>query len=77
MDNIKANHIDIHESVEIGDNVQINCDSIKIGEFGKIGNNVKIGGGSGVIKDIADNQIVMGYPAVSFKKFLKDNKDNE
>ena len=28
--------------VEIGDNVQINCDSIKIGEFGKIGNNVKI-----------------------------------
>jgi len=42
MNNIKANHIDIHESVEIGDNVQINCDSIKIGKFGKIGNNVKI-----------------------------------
>ena len=34
---IIANHIDIHESVEIGDNVQIHCDSIKIGEFGKIG----------------------------------------
>ena len=32
-----------------------------------IGNNVKIGGGSGVIKDIKDNQIVMGYPAVSLK----------
>ena len=36
MNNIKANYIDIHESVEIGDNVQINCDSIKIGKFGKI-----------------------------------------
>ena len=40
----------------------------------KIGNNVKIGGGSGVVKDIEDNQIVMGYPAVSLKKFLKKNK---
>ena len=39
---IIANHIDIHESVEIGENVQINCDSIKIGKFSKIGNNVKI-----------------------------------
>ena len=40
----------------------------------KIGNNVKIGGGSGVVKDIKDNQIVMGYPAVSIKEFLKKNK---
>ena len=37
----------------------------------KIGNNVKIGGGSGVVKDIEDNQIVMGYPAVPFKDFIK------
>ena len=42
MSKIKANKIDIHESVEIGENVQINCDSIKIGKFSKIGNNVKI-----------------------------------
>ena len=42
MSKIKANKIDIHESVEIGKNVQINCDSIKIGKFSKIGNNVKI-----------------------------------
>ena len=41
----------------------------------KIGNNVKIGGGSGVIKDIEDNQIVMGYPAVSFKDFIKNWKN--
>jgi acetyltransferase-like isoleucine patch superfamily enzyme len=39
---IIANHIDIHESVEIGNNVQIHCDTVKIGEFSKIGNGVKI-----------------------------------
>ena len=41
----------------------------------KIGNNVKIGGGSGVVKDIEDNKIVMGYPAVSLKDFLKKNNE--
>ena len=40
----------------------------------KIGNNVKIGGGSGVIKDIPDNSRVMGYPAKDLKEFIKDNK---
>ena len=40
----------------------------------KVGNNVKIGGGSGVIKDIADNSKVMGYPARDLKRFIKDNK---
>ena len=39
-----------------------------------IGNNVKIGGGSGVVKDIEDNQIVMGYPAMPIKNFLKNLK---
>ena len=33
-----------------------------------IGNNVQIGGGSGVIKDIPDNSKVMGYPAKDLKK---------
>ena len=40
----------------------------------KIGNNVKIGGGSGVVTDIQDNQIIMGYPAKKLKEFLKNNK---
>ena len=40
----------------------------------KIGNNVKIGGGSGVIRDIPDNTKVMGYPAKNFKNFLRENK---
>ena len=36
-----------------------------------IGNNVRIGGGSGVVKDIPDHTTVMGYPAVPLKDFLK------
>ena len=40
----------------------------------KIGNNVQIGGGSGVIKDIPDNTKVMGYPAKNLKNFLRENK---
>ena len=43
-------------------------------EFSKIGNNIKIGGGSGVIKDIPDNSRVMGYPAKDLKEFIKENK---
>ena len=35
---------------------------------------MKIGGGSGVVKDISDNQIVMGYPAVPIKDFLRNLK---
>ena len=40
----------------------------------RVGNNVEIGGGSGVIKDIPDNSKVMGYPAKSIREFLKDNR---
>ena len=40
----------------------------------KIGNNVHIGGGSGVIKDISDNTKVMGYPAKNLREFIKDNR---
>ena len=40
----------------------------------KIGNNIQIAGGSGVIKDIPDNSKVMGYPAKDLKKFIKDSK---
>ena len=40
----------------------------------KIGNNVQIGGGSGVINDIPDNTKVMGYPAKSLREFIKDKR---
>ena len=59
---------------KIGKNSFVGSNSTIIAPI-KIGNNVKIGGGSGVIKDIEDNQIVMGYPAVSFKDFIKNWKN--
>jgi UDP-3-O-[3-hydroxymyristoyl] glucosamine N-acyltransferase len=40
----------------------------------KIGNNVHIGGGSGVINDISDNTTVMGYPAKILREFIKNNR---
>ena len=40
----------------------------------KVGNNVEIGGGSGVIKNVPDNAKVMGYPAKNIREFLRDNK---
>ena len=39
-----------------------------------IGNNVKIGGGSGVVNNLPDESIVMGYPAVPLKEFLRKSK---
>jgi acetyltransferase-like isoleucine patch superfamily enzyme len=39
---IIADNIDIHDSVVIGDNVHIECKSVKIGKFSQIGNNIKI-----------------------------------
>ena len=42
MVDIKASNIDIHETVEIGNNVRITCDTIKLGKFCKIGDNVTI-----------------------------------
>ena len=33
MTDINANNIDIHETVEIGNNVRITCDTIKLGKF--------------------------------------------
>ena len=60
-------------STTLVDNVVIGCQAGISGHL-KIGNNVKIGGGSGVINDIPDNHQVMGYPAVSLKEFTKLRK---
>ena len=40
----------------------------------KIGNNVHIGGGSGVINNIEDNSKVMGYPAKNLRDFIRENR---
>ena len=67
-------------SLVIGDNnkireyVTINPGTIGDGSKTVIGNNVQIGGGSGVLKDIPDNTKVMGYPAKDLKNFIRENK---
>ena len=68
-----AGQVGFAGSSTIGNNVSIGGQAGISGHL-KIGNNVKIGGGSGVIKDIDDNEVVMGYPAISFKDFIKNWK---
>lgn len=46
----------------IGDNVSLGCNVIIIGGV-HIGNNVTIGAGAVVVKDVPDNAIVVGNPA--------------
>ena len=50
----------------IGDNVTINCHACSIGGV-NIGNNVIIGAGSVVVKDVPDNCVVAGNPAKIIK----------
>jgi len=40
----------------------------------RIGDNVDIAGGSGVIKSIPNNSKVMGYPAKNIREFLKESR---
>jgi UDP-3-O-[3-hydroxymyristoyl] glucosamine N-acyltransferase len=68
-----AGQVGFAGSSRIGNNVSIGGQAGISGHL-NIGNNVKIGGGSGVVKDIEDNQVVMGYPAISLKEFLKNQK---
>tara|TARA_B100001063_G_scaffold14127_2_gene10965 strand:+ start:2019 stop:2984 length:966 start_codon:yes stop_codon:yes gene_type:complete len=68
-----AGQVGFAGSSKIGNNVSIGGQAGISGHL-KIGNNVKIGGGSGVVKDIEDNKTVMGYPAVEFREFLKNQK---
>ena len=67
-----AGQVGFAGSSTIGNNVSIGGQAGISGHL-TIGNNVKIGGGSGVIKDIEDN-VVMGYPAIPFKDFVKIGK---
>src|SRR5690606_461799 len=51
----------------IGNNVDIGCNSVLIGEL-NIGDNVTIGAGSVVIRDIPSHSVAVGNPA----KVIKD-----
>ncbi len=68
-----AGQVGFAGSTVVGNNVSIGGQAGISGHL-KIGDNVKIGGGSGVVKDIESNQVVMGYPAVTFKEFIKKSK---
>ena len=70
-----AGQVGFAGSSKIGNKVSIGGQSGISGHL-NIGNNVRIGGGSGVVKDLKDNEVVMGYPAVSLKEFLKKNRNN-
>jgi len=65
--------VGIAGSSKIGNNCMIGGQAGISGHL-NIGNNVYIGGKSGVIKNISDNERVMGYPSKSIKNFLKDSK---
>ena len=68
-----AGQVGFAGSSSLGNNVVIGGQAGVSGHL-KIGSNVSIGGGSGVIKNIPDNSKVMGYPAINFKKFIKNWK---
>ena len=70
---IIAGQVGIAGSSIIGNNVKIGGQAGISGHL-IIGDNVEIAGGSGVIKSIADNSKVMGYPAKNIREFLKENK---
>jgi UDP-3-O-[3-hydroxymyristoyl] glucosamine N-acyltransferase len=70
---IIAGQVGIAGSVSIGNYVTIGGQAGISGHL-RIGNNVKVGGKSGVVKNIKDNQVVMGYPAKALRDFLKDNR---
>jgi len=57
-------------STKIGNNVLIGGQAGISGHL-NIGNNVMIGAKSGVIKNIDDNSVVAGFPAIDIKKWKK------
>jgi len=70
---IIAGQVGIAGSTTIGNNVTIGGQAGISGHL-TIGNNVKVGGKSGVVRNIKDNQVVMGYPAKPIRDFLRDKK---
>ena len=55
-------------STTIGNNVMIGGQAGLAGHI-KIGNNVKIAAKSGVTKNLKDNSVVAGFPAIDIKKW--------
>ncbi|MBC5773074.1 serine acetyltransferase [Pontibacter sp. KCTC 32443] len=64
------------DSPVLGNNVEVGCNVCIIGPV-KIGNNVKIGAGSVVVKDIPDNSVAVGNPAKVIKTFHPEQQTME
>ena len=60
-------------SATLGNFVQVGGQT-GIGGHIKISDNVKIAAKSGVIRDVSEGETVMGYPAISINKYLKNYK---
>ena len=71
-----AGQVGIAGSTIIGNNCMIGGQTGVSGHL-KIGNNVHIGGHSGVIKNVKDNEKIMGYPATNIRTFLKRSNSND
>ena len=75
-----AAQVGIAGSSVIGNNVKIGGQAGISGHL-SIGNNVTIAAKSGVTKNLRDNQIVAGFPAIDIKKWKKNiiklNKNND
>ena len=75
-----AGQVGIAGSTVIGDNVKIGGQAGVSGHL-SIGNNVTIAAKSGVTKNIQNNEVVAGFPAIDIKKWKKNiiklNKSND
>ena len=61
----------IHKTAVISKNCSIHKNAI-IGPYCIIDKNVTIAAKSGVTKNIEDNQVVAGFPAIDIKKWKKN-----
>lgn len=68
---VMAAHCGISGSVTFGDNVQCGGD-VGIKDHVRIGNNVQLAARSGVMRDIADGEIVGGSPAQPIKEWMRE-----
>ena len=66
--------VTISGSVKIGDNSWIGP-GVNIRDGIQVGKNVLIGMGSAVVKDVPDNQVVMGVPARPRNEFLRSLRE--
>lgn len=71
-----AGQVGIAGSTTIGNNCMIGGQAGISGHL-NIGNNVQIAGHSGVLKNIQDNNKVIGFPAIKIKEFIKRSKHDD